>query len=118
MATFRARVWFEGRVSFRLQDNGQNGHFGCPLGSIWAFWDLNKIIAPNYIHGSGRIYVGRAWYQGPTFLVFCFHDNGQKGYFGCPLGSIWASWDLNKIRTLENYFCGSGMPHLWGYGMF
>ena len=27
--------------------------FGCPLGSIWAFLDLNKIITLNYFHGSG-----------------------------------------------------------------
>ena len=32
---------------FRIEDDSQNGHFGCPLGSIRALWDSKKIITPN-----------------------------------------------------------------------
>ena len=41
----RARI--HGRTCFRIQDNSQNGHFGCPSGSVRAFWDPKKIITPN-----------------------------------------------------------------------
>ena len=40
-------------MSFRIQDNGQNGNFGCPLGSIRAFWDLYEIGTPNHFYGTG-----------------------------------------------------------------
>ena len=43
----------QGRNSYRSHDIGQKYHLGCPLGSVWAFWDLNEIRTPNYFHGSG-----------------------------------------------------------------
>ena len=46
-------------------------------------------------------------------MSFDFQDIGQKGHFGCPLGSIWAFWDLNEIRTTK-YFYGSGMAAFMG----
>ena len=44
------KVWFQGLISFLFQDNG---HFGCPLGSILAFCDINEIKTTNHFYGSG-----------------------------------------------------------------
>ena len=46
---FGNRVWFQGRS----QDIDQKGHFGCLLGSVWAFWDMNEIRTPNHFYGRG-----------------------------------------------------------------
>ena len=88
------RAWFEGLISSRFQNIGQKGHSGCPLGSIWAFWNLNEIITSNFLRKrNSRIYGGGAWFQ--DHISFRFQDSGQNGHFGCPLGLIWAFWDLN-----------------------
>ena len=68
----------QGRNSYRSHDIGQKYHLGCPLGSVWAFWDLNEIRTHNF--GC------RAWFQNP--ISFRSQDIVQKGNFGCPLGSI------------------------------
>ena len=61
---------------------------------------------------NGRIYGGRAWFQGRIF--FRSQYIGQKGHFDiCTLGSVWAFWNLNEIRTL-NHFNGSRMAAFMG----
>ena len=37
----------------------KKGHFGCPLGLSWAFWDPNEIKIPNHFFGSGiAVFIG------------------------------------------------------------
>ena len=114
MIKLRVRAWFQGRSSSRSQDISQRGHFGYPLGSIWAFWNRNEIITPNHFYGSGiAAYLGLEHGFRVVSLFFRFQDIGQKGHFGCPLGSIWAFWDLKEIRTPKHFF-GSGMVAFMG----
>ena len=96
---YGGRAWFQGRIYFRFQDYG---HFGCPLGPIWVFWDLNKIRTPNYLHGRAMPHLSLMGVQHVLRsyrIPFCFQDNGQKCYFGCPFGSMRAFWNLNEIRA-------------------
>ena len=98
MASFMGENIGSGSYLFCFQDYGKNGHFCCPLGSIWAFWDLKNIITPiTFIEVElPHLCSCRAWFQGRIF--FCFQGNGENRHFSCPLGSSWVFWDLYKIK--------------------
>ena len=112
---YRCRAWFQSPIwiSFRSQNIVHKGHFDCPFGSIWVFWNLriqgpqNTSMKVEWLH----LLEGKASFQGR--ISFRSQDSGQNGRFGCLLGSILAYCDLNEMRT-PNHFYGSGMAEfMW-----
>ena len=77
---------FQGRISICSQDIGLKGHFGCQLGSILAFWDLNEIRTPNHFYGSGMAtFMGEEHgflFQIMTKMAILAVHWAQFGHFG------------------------------------
>ena len=50
------RAHFQSFIPMLNRDNPINSHFGCPWGSIWAFWPLMDINMwnPSWLTGNGQ----------------------------------------------------------------
>ena len=84
----RGRVWFHGRITFRMTI------FGCKLGSIQAYRDLNEVRSPNVGSMVSRLY------------PFCFNWLMELN-----LGILGPIFELKWLHTELQWL------HLWGQSM-
>ena len=109
-------------ISFRIEDDGQNGYFWLPIGLNSVIFGSDRDKVPKLLLGecNGRIYIGRAWFQG--HISFFPRQWPKKPIWLSTgsLGSICEFWDLceNWNGCIRNWkFCIYG-GRAWFVSLF